>query len=81
MQDRVVQLEALVLSLMGSANKKSPDQLSDPSHLSQNFGRISLENTEKTYVESNHWIALLDGVCHFMTLCANNGDCRAQGPL
>jgi hypothetical protein len=31
--------------------------------LADSFGRISLEKSETTYVESTHWTAILDEVC------------------
>lgn len=34
----------------------------DQHHVSETFGRISLENTETKYVGDAHWIAILDGV-------------------
>ena len=37
--------------------------LEDPSQLSENLGRISLDNSGTSYVEGSHWTAILDGVC------------------
>ncbi len=34
----------------------------DRSQLPESFGRMSLENSETSYVESAHWSAILDGV-------------------
>ena len=73
MQDRIYQLENLVLSLAGNQNIEP--QLPDPSgvppaqkdtHMSQlggSFGRMSLENDETKYVEASHWTAIVDRVC------------------
>ena len=91
MQDRIGQLEQLVISLFGTLNtSKSGDDVpavtsswpkvslpatsqtgdgkvlpQDTSQLSDDFGRISLENAEVKYVEGGHWTSILDGVCHF----------------
>lgn len=64
MQDRITQLESLVRTLMNNTIATRPtDQIArDPAQLSDDFGRISLENTETSYVESAHWTAILDGV-------------------
>lgn len=69
MQDRITQLEGLVVSLMNSANVKpsSAPGLPKPleaqeNELSNSFGRTSLENSEMRYVSADHWIAILDGV-------------------
>jgi hypothetical protein len=85
MQDRIGQLEKLVLELMGNADKGKPGSLSsfdtgpgtamtppsdlddtnepdEPVPISDTFGRISLEQTGTSYVENNHWSAILDGV-------------------
>ncbi|KAK9244839.1 fungal-specific transcription factor domain-containing protein [Lipomyces tetrasporus] len=86
-QDRIGQLERLVISLMNLNAAKPTDQIpanahgssklsspvtengvngnalpQDPSQLSDSFGRISLENSETSYVESAHWTAILDGI-------------------
>ena len=34
----------------------------DPSQLSENLGRISLDSSGTSYVEGSHWTAILDGV-------------------
>lgn len=40
-----------------------PPLISDPDpQLMDNFGRISLENAETSYVDGGHWKAILDGV-------------------
>jgi hypothetical protein len=71
MHERVAKLEKLVLSLKlqasttnnGSSARYLPqDSVAGVSQLSQSFGRISLENTETTYVEGSHWTAILDNV-------------------
>lgn len=69
MQDRITQLESLVVTLMNSANVKPspapglPEPLdAQDNELSNSFGRISLENSEMRYVSGDHWIAILDGV-------------------
>ncbi|KAJ9621983.1 hypothetical protein H2203_006864 [Taxawa tesnikishii (nom. ined.)] len=64
MQDRITQLESLVRTLMNNTIATRPtDQIArDPAQLSDDFGRISLENTETSYVESAHWTAILDGI-------------------
>lgn len=88
-QDRIGQLEGLVLSLMSRSkelastevqdvtNNSSPGHLSqcegdrlldDPSQLSEDLGRISLDNSGTSYVEGSHWTAILDGVCPFQRL-------------
>jgi hypothetical protein len=88
MQDRITQLEGLVISLMSSLNavrsaeERSPPETryvstlpasiaqqeidgtaspQDPTQLSANLGRISLETLEANYVESSDWTAILDG--------------------
>lgn len=71
MHERVAQLEKLVLSLKHqaittnreySARYLPQDSIADNSQLPKSFGRISLENTETTYVEGSHWTAILDNV-------------------
>lgn len=69
-QDRINQLEALVLTLMHSTHQKPPQSASGASknaneldaELSDSFGRISLENDETRYVSGDHWISILEGV-------------------
>ena len=46
----------------GSEARRESSQLSD------SFGRISLNKTSITYVESAHWTAILDGVCNSIEL-------------
>lgn len=90
MQNRIGQLEKLVVELMsnvstaavnvqqvpstngtnGSASTTAPlvvNELDVPEEplelqLTDNFGRISLKNTSTSYVEADHWSAILDGV-------------------
>jgi hypothetical protein len=83
-QDRISQLEDLVLSLMSrsrgqastemqdATNDSSPGRMSDrerdrlladASQLSENLGRITLDDSGTSYVEGSHWTAILDGVC------------------
>ncbi|GME31802.1 uncharacterized protein LTHEOB_1867 [Neofusicoccum parvum] len=69
MQDRINQLEGLVVTLMNSVNvKPSPTPAlptalnAQDTELSDSFGRISLENDETRYVSGDHWIAILDGI-------------------
>jgi hypothetical protein len=78
--DRISQIEDLVTALMNSANKPPENQITpDPvpektaePHaqngipITDNFGRISLEKSETTYVESTHWTAILDEVGTFL---------------
>jgi hypothetical protein len=87
-QDRISELEKLVVSLMGSrdqfqsadhatsTNSTSPlyqssstgsdatknEYLETSLPLESNFGRMSLDNTGTSYVHSEHWTAILDGV-------------------
>ena len=72
MHNRISQLEQLVNSQLegsyakagGSDDRPSPNQF----HVSQDdpvagIGRISIEDTGTTWVESDHWTAILDGIC------------------
>jgi hypothetical protein len=71
MQDRIGQLESLLVSTLSASNREQSDKnqaqaTEDSSQLSESFGRFSLENSETSYVESAHWTAVLDGVrCQF----------------
>jgi hypothetical protein len=38
------------------------DQPTDTSELVESLGRINLEQSGTNYVDSNHWMAILDGV-------------------
>lgn len=69
-QERINQLEGLVLTLMHSAHQKPPEATAGATknaneldaELSDSFGRISLENDETRYVSGDHWISILEGV-------------------
>lgn len=54
-----------------SPNENQPEatnsEINPPARLPDTFGRISLENAETSYVGSAHWIAILDGVCIFLS--------------
>lgn len=62
---------------------------SDAHQMSENFGRISLENAGTSYTDGAHWSAILDGVLLSISHDASNlhrsivdvslSDCRAQG--
>ncbi|PTU24595.1 hypothetical protein P175DRAFT_0426375 [Aspergillus ochraceoroseus IBT 24754] len=101
MHDRVAQLEKLVMSLKPQTDgkyirgaRKSPSHkhAHDEPQLPQAFGRLSLENTETTYVESSHWTAIIDGIAELKdyfddeTTTANTGhrniesNVRARAP-
>ncbi|MCJ1473064.1 hypothetical protein MMC13_001713 [Lambiella insularis] len=76
MQQRITQLENLVLSMNHSQHPPrldasefpdTPDSLqshlpSSHSDTTDSFGHLSLEEAEVSYVGSNHWTALLDGI-------------------
>lgn len=90
MQDRIGQLEKLVVELMSKTTTQAAnpqptptecgmnaltdqalhsalddlDVLEDPTELQllDNFGSINLKNTSTSYVEEDHWSAILDGV-------------------
>lgn len=46
-------------------------EIVDTDGLPPTFGRLSLDHKEPSYVESDHWVAIIDGVC--------TGTCRQQG--
>lgn len=51
------------------------DEVNEPENvvpMSDTFGRISLEQTGTSYVENNHWSAILDGVS---IMSASSYDC------
>lgn len=107
MQNRIGQLEKLVVELMsnvftsasnaqhippasgtnGSSSATPPlvvDGLDIPEEplelqLTDNFGRISLKNTSTSYVEADHWSAILDGVgSHPPPIDVNTNACYAD---
>ncbi|OJJ47814.1 hypothetical protein ASPZODRAFT_63268 [Penicilliopsis zonata CBS 506.65] len=64
MQERISQLETLVMSL---ADKRAAQETRerfdiDNADISHTYGRLSLENEETSYVEASHWTAILDGI-------------------
>ncbi|KAG9239362.1 hypothetical protein BJ875DRAFT_188438 [Amylocarpus encephaloides] len=87
-QNKINQLEGLVISLMSSLNASKgadskssdietavpPKRVNESIHasgnlekleegkLSDTFGRITLEKARTTYVDSNHWTSVLDGI-------------------
>jgi hypothetical protein len=58
---RPTQLEALP-PLDRVPEKKTESCAQNGIPITDNFGRISLEKSETTYVESTHWTAILDEV-------------------
>lgn len=64
-QDRLEQLEKLVVRVGTSSNVPSSNTISPGAcELSSGFGRISIENSEINYVGDAHWTAILDEVCY-----------------
>ncbi|KAK9433076.1 fungal-specific transcription factor domain-containing protein [Lipomyces doorenjongii] len=59
------------------------DKLSEdpPSQFSDSFGRISLENSETTYVESAHWTAILDGIAELKDYFEDDHEHIERNPL
>lgn len=65
-QDRLAQLENLVMRVGISSNIHASNTISeDVCQLSSGLGRISIENSEINYVEDAHWTAVLDEVCYW----------------
>jgi hypothetical protein len=67
LQDRIDQLESMVRSLL----EKQPDSLATSTTggtsrkeglITHEFGRINLKEHESSYVESDHWMAILDDI-------------------
>jgi hypothetical protein len=94
-QDKVSQLEDLVLSLMSRINATKAADMTSESYggssieesdsitnnkivpieealVSENFGRIRLDSAETSYIGSDHWMAILDGVCYLTPLRGRN---------
>jgi len=69
-QDRIGQLEKLVTTLMSAKGPVENVQSKDPLQLAEDFGRISLENTEISYVEGAHWSAIMDSVSSCLLGCS-----------
>jgi hypothetical protein len=78
LQERVDYLESLVRSLAPEQQKvtSSPSApiptttttIHDPDPLLRGFGRISLEDDESSYTESDHWTAILDEISDFQNV-------------
>lgn len=72
MHQKVAQLEGLVASLVANLNTSSLDTTSrtpaseltstPPKDLHKEFGRLSLNGSETSYVGASHWAAILDGI-------------------
>jgi hypothetical protein len=75
LQDRINQLEVLVRSLLekqpdkhdtSATGSASPSEttaiVKEEDRITSDFGRINLKEHESSYVESNHWRAILDEI-------------------
>ncbi|KAK9425899.1 hypothetical protein SUNI508_12792 [Seiridium unicorne] len=84
---RIDHLESLVRSLVekqqdktATLNPRNKEAFKatasdDEEVLTHNFGRINLQVHESSYVESNHWMAILDEISDLKDLMGGQSDC------